>query len=83
LEFLLELLRLGVNILSNRLLFNFFRILLFENINKTEGQSMDDLAKKAGNVVISGEIRFASINALYKETIAYGVHVMMKPTLKQ
>ena len=83
LEFLLELVRLGVKNLSNKLLFSFFLILLFENINKIDGQSMEDLANKAGNVVIKGEMVLAFMNALKREKMAYGVHVMMKPTSNQ
>jgi hypothetical protein len=64
LEFLLELVRLGVKNLSNKLLFSFFLILLFENINKIDGQSMEDLANKAGNVVSKGEMVLAFMNAL-------------------
>ena len=38
----------------------------------------DDLASMDGTIDISGEIPFGSMNALYIETMAYGVHATRK-----
>lgn len=56
-------------------------MLLLVNMYKRVLHSIDDLANIAGKVEPIAVIALESINALYNETIAYGVHVMTKPNM--
>ena len=53
---------------------------MFPKRIKQAGQIRENLAKNAGVVAVIGPTLLLSMNALYKQTIAYGVHETKNPT---
>ncbi|RNA43730.1 hypothetical protein BpHYR1_016996 [Brachionus plicatilis] len=54
-----------------------------ENMYKTGGQSMEDLANSDGSVETRGGTPDELIKAVYIDEMAYGVHEIIKPTIEK